>query len=657
MAVRVYELAKELGFSSKDLVKKLKELHVEVKGHMSSVDDDTAELVRAELLEKKKSVKKTDKPKKKAVKEPELLIVRTDFPVTVKGLSAKLRVNSNELMKKLIKMKIMAGINQSLDDEVAIKVAKEYKISLERQLSKEESLLVEHHKEEEDKHLRFRQPVVTLMGHVDHGKTSLLDAIRESNVTGKESGGITQHIGAYEVKLKKGKITFLDTPGHEAFTAMRARGANITDIVIIVVAADDGIMPQTTEAINHAKAAGVAIVVAINKIDLPGADIDKVKRQLAEMDLTSEDWGGKTITAPVSAKNGKGIDNLLEMLLLEAEILELKANPDRLAQGVIIESKLSKGRGPTATMLVQKGTLKTGDVFVCGLTYGKVRSMADDSGVSVTQAGPSVPVEISGLSQVPQVGDTFYAVEDEKKAKELSVHKTEEVREKRLIPAQRVSLDELFAQAQEGQIKELKMIIKADVHGSLEALSHSLMELGTDDISVKIILSGVGSISESDVMLAVASDAVIIGFHVSIENKASEIAELKGIDIRLYRIIYEAINDVRMSLEGLLEPTIKETFLGRAKVLQVFNISKTGKIAGSMMVKGKFFRNADLVRLFREDRCLFEGKLNSLKRYKDDVKEVGEGLECGIGLEKYTAVEADDIVECYRVEKIARKLK
>ncbi|MCP4650027.1 MAG: translation initiation factor IF-2 [PVC group bacterium] len=653
MGVRVYELAKEFSLSSKDLVKTLKGMHIPVKGHMSALDDETAEIVRHELLSENKKVEKQKEAKRKS----KLKKLMVDFPLTVKNLSVKLQISTTELIKKLMKMKVMATVNTNLEEEVVNKVGMDYGFKIEQQPSEEEVLLAGHKEPENDSgNLVHRSPVVTFMGHVDHGKTSLLDVIRRSNVTVKESGGITQHIGAYEVQFKKGTITFLDTPGHEAFTAMRARGANITDIVILVVAADDGLMPQTIEAINHAKAAGVPIVVAINKIDLPGADPDNVKRQLAEKELTSEDWGGNTITVPVSAKDGTGIDKLLEMIILESELLELKANPEKPARGVIIESKLSKGSGPTVTVLVQNGTLRVGDLFVCGVTFGKVRAMIDDFGKRVQEAGPSVPVEVSGLSQVPQVGDGFFVVEDEKKARELSLQKNEVSRQQNLMPSQRMSLEQLFEKAQEGEVKELKVVIKADVQGSLEALGSSLEKLGTADIVVKIIHSQVGSINESDVMLAIASDAVIIGFHVSIENNAKEEADLKSVDVRLYKIIYEAINDVRLSMEGLLEPKIKETFIGRVKVLQIFKVSKVGKIAGGVVVKGKFMRSADLVRLYREDQCLYEGKLESLKRYKDDVKEVSEGVECGIALNNFTNILPEDIVECFHVEKIARKL-
>ncbi|MBU0633457.1 MAG: translation initiation factor IF-2 [Candidatus Omnitrophica bacterium] len=653
MGVRVYELAKELGCSSRELVQRLQERHILVKGHMSALDEETAEIIRHEFAAKKGKATKTKSHKEQ---KPPLKKISIAFPFNVRELAAKLKIGPADLIAKLAHMKVMAGLNEILEFETARCVGIEFGFDVEKELTDEDVLLAKHRGEDDKAGKEHRPPVVTLMGHVDHGKTSLLDVIRKSNITVKESGGITQHIGAYQVDTDRGKVVFLDTPGHEAFTSMRARGANITDIVIIVIAADDGVMPQTVEAINHAKDARVPIVVAINKIDLPGADIDKVNRQLAELELTPEDWGGKTITVKVSAKEKKGIDQLLEMILLEAELLELKANPKSPARGMVIESKLSKGSGPTATMLVQNGTLHIQDVLVCGKTYGKIRAMANDWGERIQDAGPSIPVEVYGLSEVPQVGDAFYVVADEKKAKELCAKKSEELRQKRLVPAQRMSLEQIFQKAKEGELKDLKLIIKTDVQGSLEALTTSLEQLNTKDIAVKIIHAQVGNVSESDVMLAVASNAVIIGFHVGVEAKVKEIAEQKQIDVRLYRIIYEVINDVRLSMEGLLEPTIKEIFIGKGKVLQMFNISGFGAIAGCVLIKGKFLRTADLVRLFRNEQRIYEGKFSSLKRYKDDVKEVGEGLECGIALDKFSNIESNDIIECYRIEKVARKL-
>ncbi len=650
MSIRVYELAKSLGVTSKELIAELSSLNIPVKGHMSVLDEDTAEIIRHELQEKQNRLAAVKEEKAKA----ERTVIHVQFPLSVKELAVKIQKSTTEVIKQLMKMKVMANINQNLNDEVSKSLAREYGYELEQEPTVEEQLLAAH-RTEDSKNLLTRQPVVTLMGHVDHGKTSLLDAIRKSDLIAREAGGITQHIGAYEITVGNGKITFLDTPGHEAFTAMRARGANITDIVVLVVAADDGIMPQTVEAINHAKAAGVPIVVAINKIDLPGADLDKVKRQLSEIGLTSEDWGGSTITVPVSATRLTGVDHLLEMLLLETEMLELKADKTGPARGIVIESRMSRGSGPIASVLVTSGTLRLGDVLVCGDTYGKVRAMINDLGERVKEAGPAVPVEINGISQVPQIGDNFYVVDDEKKARELSQHKTDLRRDERMAPLQRVSLDQLFEKASQGEVKELKVILKADVQGSLEALGSSLEKLSTKDIKVRIIHFQVGAINESDVMLAAASDAVIIGFHVGIDSKARDTAEQQGIDIRLYRIIYEAINDVRLSLEGLLEPTLKEIFQGRAKVLQMFKVSNVGRIAGCQVVKGKMLRTGQ-VKVFRGDTVVHEGKIESLKRYKDDVREVSEGMECGISLERFSDLQPDDLIECYLIEKIARKL-
>ncbi|RKY34986.1 MAG: translation initiation factor IF-2 [Candidatus Omnitrophota bacterium] len=646
MGVRVYKLAKEFGLNSKDLIESLSKLHIQVKGHMSSIDDETAQILRYELKTQKKPLKKAEEVQLKE------LLVR--MPITVRDLSVQLHISVNVLLKKILGMNVIANINKILEDSVAVKVSKEFGYNLKNKPTEEEILLSQH-KLNDQQNKVLRPPVVTFMGHVDHGKTSLLDIIRKSNITVKESGGITQHIGAYNVELKGKMITFLDTPGHEAFTAMRARGANITDIVVLVVAADDGIMPQTVEAINHAKAAGVPIVVAINKIDLPHTDVDNVKRQLAKLGLNSEDWGGNTITVPVSAKNGLGIKHLLEMILLEAELLELKANPNGPALGVVIENKLSKGSGPTPTILVQNGTLHIGDFFVCGLTYGKVRALLNDWGGRVKSAGPSMPIEVFGVSQLPQIGDEFFVVQDEKKAKELSLQKNKIFREQQLMPDQKMNLGQLLQKTEEGA-QELVIILKADVHGSLEAIMDSLTSLSTEEIKLNIIHSQVGPINESDVMLALASNAVIIGFHVGIETKAKEKTEQKKIEVRIYKIIYELINDVRMSMEGMLKPILKEIFIGRGKVLQVFNLSKKNKIAGCVVEKGKFIRTAELVRLFRGDDCLYEGRIDSLRRHKDNVKEIGEGSECGLSLDSFAKIEPDDRIECYHIETISRKL-
>jgi translation initiation factor IF-2 len=566
----------------------------------------------------------------------------------------KLNAKPNDIIVKLMKRKIMATINQSLDLEAANIIAADYGYELERLPTPEEEMFKSLEAEDKTK-LVARAPVITLMGHVDHGKTSLLDAIRKSSLTENESGGITQHIGAYEVAMGKGHVTFLDTPGHEAFTAMRSRGAQATDIVILVVAADDGIMPQTLEAIDHARAAGVPIVVALNKIDKPQADPDKVKKQLMQADLTPEDWGGKTITLGVSAKTGKGIDELLEMLLLEAELLELKADPTRPARGIVIEGKLSKGGGPIATVLVQSGTLRPGDIVIAGSHLGKVRAMINDLGHRINEAPPSKPVEILGLDGVPQAGDQFFVINDEKLAKEIVARRQQEEKNIQMQPVKRITLEDLSQQVKEGKVKELKLIVKGDVQGSVEALVSSLKGLETRDIKLDIVHSGATSINDSDVMLAAASNAIIIGFHVELTPEAEAKVKLESVDVRLYRVIYEAIADVRSAMEGLLEPRVEEIFLGRAEVRQVFKVSKTGTIAGCFVVKGKITRGV-VCRLTRGKDKVYEGKIASLKRFKDDVKEAAEGFECGIGLDKFDAINAGDVIDAFELRKTARKL-
>jgi translation initiation factor IF-2 len=493
------------------------------------------------------------------------------------------------------------------------------------------------------------------MGHVDHGKTSLLDAIRKTKVVESEHGGITQHIGAYRVVLPSGEITFLDTPGHEAFTAMRARGAGITDIVVLVVAADDGVMPQTQEAIDHARAAEVPIIVALNKIDKPQANIDMVKKQLSELNLTAEDWGGKTITVCVSAKTGKGIDDLLEMILLEAQMLELKASPSKPAKGVVIEAKLSKGRGPVATLLVQNGTLRLNDNIIVGPHYGKMRAMFNDHGQSVTEAPPSFPVEVLGISGVPLAGEPFYVIKDEKLAKELALRRQESERQRQIKTIKRISLEDLYSQIKEGKIKELKLIIKADVQGSLGAIKDTLSKLNVSEIKLDIIHEGVGNINGSDTILAVASNALILGFNVTADEQAKEFSEKEGVDIRTYNIIYELANDIKAALEGMLEPKLKKVFLGRAEVRKVFKLSRSGTVAGCFVSKGKFTRTCD-VSLMRNGEVIFEGKLSSLKRFKDDVREVAEGFECGMALSGFENLQEGDMIEAFEIEKIARKL-
>jgi translation initiation factor IF-2 len=585
-------------------------------------------------------------------------VLEFDIPISVKDLSARIGVKANELIGKLMAKNIFATINQSLGEDIVVGMLKDYGIEFSRPPKIEDQIKKEHRELEEKqdvKHISGRSPVVTFMGHVDHGKTSLLDFIRKTKIADKEKGGITQHIGAYEVKFKNGSVTFLDTPGHEAFTAMRARGANATDIVVLVVAADDGVMPQTKEALDHARAAGVPIVVALNKCDLPSANIDKVKGQLSQLGLTSEDWGGKTITVPVSAKTGEGVENLLEMLLLEAELLELKANPSLRARGVVIEGKLSSGQGPVATVLVKNGTLRVGDMVLTGMHYGRIKAMIDHTGARVEQAPPSKPVSILGLSGVPMAGEEFFVVKDEKKARTLSLLKQDEARARKLKTAKRITLEDFYSQMKEGIAKELAILLKGDVQGSVEALRKSLLGLNTKDIKIDIIHADVGNINESNIMLAVVSNAVVIGFNVKVDEGAQELAAKEGIEIKVYGIIYEAIQDVVAAMEGLLEPYLKEVFVGRASVKQVFRVTKAGTIAGCVVVKGKVIRSG-VAKLIRDKAVVYTGKISGLKRFKDDVREVAEGVECGIGLERHDDIKAGDLIEIYSIEKVARRL-
>lgn len=581
--------------------------------------------------------------------------IELEFPVTVKDLAIKLQEKPSVLIKHLMSMGVMAGINQALDELVANKLCLKYNCVIKKAPDAEEIALQKHKEKDMPGELKSRPAVVTFMGHVDHGKTSLLDAIRKTKVAEGEHGGITQHIGAYRVSLPGGEITFLDTPGHEAFTAMRARGAGITDIVVLVVAADDGIMPQTQEAIDHARAAGVPIIVAINKIDKPQANLDMVKKQLSEAHLAAEDWGGKTITVPVSAKTGAGIDNLLEMILLQAEVMELKANPNRFARGVVVEAKMAKGRGPVATLLVQNGTLHLNQNIIVGNLYGKIRAMFNDRAQAVTAVAPASPVEILGISGIPSPGDQFFVIEDEKQAKNLAQARMEKDRQQQIKSAKRISLEDLHAQIAEGSIKELKLIIKADVQGSLEAIKDTLDKLNVSEIKIDIIHSGAGNINTSDVILAVASDALILGFNVSADEPAKELISKEGIDVKIYGIIYEMANDIKAAVEGMLEPRLKRVFLGRAEVRKMFKLSRSGIIAGCFVTKGKINRNS-MVTLLRNGQVAFEGKLSSLKRFKDDVRDVAEGFECGIAIAGFDQLSEGDIIEAYEIEKIARKL-
>jgi len=756
--IRIHELAKELNIPSKELVNIIKDLGIDVKNHMSTMEEEQGEWVKRKLREKEERGKKVEEPKTKPketvseayrrpearktpaemkpsvpqrkpepqpkkpappkvrteektidiadeelpkkdkrardvrFEEPLYTREKTDFRskpfggpklgkpgrtkpkkkakkfeqkqdetpevitiedrITVRELASKLAKSPAEVIKKLMQLNINASLNNTIDFDVAELVALEYNVRVEREKSPEE-LILEELKDDESK-MKPRPPVVTVMGHVDHGKTSLLDAIRKTNVVSKEAGGITQHIGAYQVNIHDERITFIDTPGHEAFTAMRARGAQATDIAVLVVAADDGVMPQTVEAINHARAAGVPILVAINKIDKENANPDVVKQQLTKHQLVPEEWGGDTIFVPVSAKTGEGLDLLLEMIILLAEIRELKADPDRPAEGVVIEGLLDKGRGPVATVLVQKGTLRVGDSILCGTAFGKVRAMVNDKGIRINDAGPSTPVEVLGLTDVPMAGDIFRVV-DEKIARQVSALRLSEKKREEQARTSKVSLDDFFKQIQEGEVKELNLIIKGDVQGSVEALTQSLDRLSTDEVKVNVIHTGVGAVNESDVMLASASNAIIIGFNVRPDSKARKYAEDENIEIRLYRVIYETIEDIKKAMAGLLEPEHVERFQGRSEVRATFKVPKAGVVAGCYVTEGKITRNAN-IRVIRDGLVIYEGKLSSLKRFKDDVKEVQANFECGVGIEGFNDIKEGDILETYTIEDVPREL-
>ncbi|MDI3538010.1 MAG: translation initiation factor [Bacillota bacterium] len=689
--LRVYELAKELKVSSKDLMELLPEFGVKVKNHMSTLEDDLVEQVRESLgvseisdlpeavteleieeEEERRRPEKRPRPKGKGKegraerppradrskerapeKEPEASETKEiELPesLTVQELASRLGRPGSQVVKLLFARGIMAGLNQTIEFDVAAQVAANMGFTVKRAPEPEpEAPSIEEEDRPED--LRERPPVVTVMGHVDHGKTSLLDAIRNTRVTAQEAGGITQHIGASVVEHNGRKIVFLDTPGHEAFTAMRARGAQVTDIAVLVVAADDGVMPQTVEAINHAKAAGVPIIVAINKIDKPGARPDLVKQQLTEYGLVAEEWGGDTICLPVSAVRKEGIHELLEMILLVADMQELKANPNRPAVGTIIEAQLDRGRGPVATVLVQKGTLRVGDAVVAGTAAGRVRAMINDKGQRVSSAGPSEPVSVLGFSEVPQAGDILKVVRDEKTARALAEQAKERLREKELKLTPRLTLDELYQRIQEGKVKELNLVVKADVQGSVEAVSQALEKLSNPEVKVKVIHGGVGAITETDVMLAAASNAIIIGFNVRPEGKAAQAAEEEKVDVRLYRVIYDAIDDVKAAMQGLLAPKLREVSLGRAEVRAIFHVPKVGTVAGCYVQEGRFTRDAS-VRLVRDGVVVYEGKVASLRRFKDDVREVAAGYECGITLANFQDVKEGDVLEAFRIEEV-----
>ncbi len=604
----------------------------------------------------KKPLEQKDAKEKKASKEEkqEPKVVMVPDEISVGDFASRLGENATSVVKKLFEIGIMASVSQNIDFDTAALIGADMGYSVEKEIIVTDEDRLFNDVEDNPEDLEPRSPVVVVMGHVDHGKTSLLDAIRNTNVIAKEAGGITQHIGAYRVRIRDKKITFLDTPGHEAFTTMRMRGAQVTDVAILVVAADDGIMPQTVEAINHAKAAGVTIIVAINKIDKEGANPDRIKQELMEYELVPEEWGGDTICVPISAKFNQNIDELLEMVTLVADMKELKANPNRNAKGTVIEAQLDKGRGPVATVLVQNGTLKTGDIVVAGTATGRVRAMVDDRGNQVKKAGPSVPVEIIGLSEVPEGGDILYAVDDEKKAKAVVEKRKERIKEENIKSRSAVSLDALFDQIKQGEVKDLNIIVKADVQGSVEAVKQSLSKLSNEEVRVCCIHGGVGGVTESDVMLAAASNAIIVGFNVRPDNGALASAKQNDVDIRLYRVIYHAIEEIEAAMKGMLAPKFRENVLGHAEVRNTFKVSGVGTIAGGYVLDGKITRNSQ-VRIVRDGIIVHEGVLASLKRFKDDVKEVATGYECGIGIENFNDIKDGDIIESFVMEEIKQQ--
>ena len=643
---RVYQIAEEVGMSNKDILAKIKELGIEVENEKSELEEEDVELLLDLIKEESGNSN----------------VITVEGSLTVQNLSDALGKSVNEVIMKLMKMGTMASINQEVSFEIASLVASDYGFELsegndkddEEELEAIDALIEIEEDNEED--LVKRPPVVTVMGHVDHGKTSLLDAIRQTNVTSSEAGGITQHIGASEVMVNGEKVVFLDTPGHEAFTSMRARGAQVTDMAILVVAADDGIMPQTVEAINHAKAANVPLIIAINKIDKPGANPDRVKQELADQGLLVEDWGGDVISVPVSALKREGIDTLLEMVLLVAEMEELKANPNKRAVGTVIEAELDKGRGPVATILVQGGTLKVGDPIVAGVASGKIRAMINSKGKRVKTAGPSTAVEILGLSEVPQGGDQVVAVPNDKAARIISEKRQQMAREEMLKSNQRMSLDDFFSQMGDADVKDLNIVIKADVQGSVQAVKQSLEKLSNDEVAVRVIHGGVGAITESDIMLATASNAIIIGFNVRPVPSAEMLAKKEGVDVRTYTIIYKAIEDVQAAMTGMLDPEYRDEDTGKAEIREVYKISGVGTVSGCYVTSGKIFRNGK-VRIVRDGIIIHEGEIQALKRFKDDVKEVNNGYECGMSFVNYNDIKVGDIVESYITKEVERKLK
>jgi len=575
--------------------------------------------------------------------------IKIDEAIVVSDLAKRMGIKAGEVIKRLMALGVMATLNQAIDFETATVVASDFDYEVEKAAFEEEEII--RTEEDSPDKLKPRPPVVTIMGHVDHGKTSLLDAIRQTSVIDGEAGGITQHIGAYYVTVDDRQVVFLDTPGHEAFTAMRARGAEVTDLVVLVVAADDGVMPQTIEAINHSKAANVPILVAINKIDKPEAHPDRVKRELAEQGLTPEEWGGDTVLVDVSAKQRIGLEALLEMILLQSDVLELKANPDKLARGRVIEAKLDPGRGAVATVLVQEGTLRAGDAIVCGHRYGKIRAMIDDRGNPLAEAGPSIPVEVHGLSGVPMAGDEFIAMADEKTVKQVAEHRAQKQRVRELAKTSRLTLEKYYEQIQDGVVKDLNLIIRADVQGSIEALTEAVQKIPSSEVKVSIVHSATGAIAESDITLATVSNAIVIGFNVRPNPKVRDLANEHNVDIRFYNVIYNVVNDIKGAIAGMMEPTYEEHVIGRAEVREVFNVSKVGTVAGSHVTEGRIERGQP-VRLLRDGVVVYDGKIRSLRRFKDDVKEVQSGYECGIGIENYNDVKVKDVIECYQIEEI-----
>ena len=667
--IRVYKLADELEMESKELVNALQELGIEISSHMSTVEEETADLIRdmySEDSEKSKedidieSKEEIETSKVEESEESDKTVVVT--PLTVKEFAEEIDYPANKLIKKLIGLGVMANVNHSLDKESLELLTDELNIDIEI-ISEEEMEEEEEDQPErvgpeiEDKpeDLELRPPIVTVMGHVDHGKTTLLDMIRKTRVTESEAGGITQHIGAYQVNIDNKNITFIDTPGHEAFTAMRARGAKVTDIAILVVAADDGIMPQTVEAINHAQAADVPIIVAINKIDKANAQPDRVKQELTEHQLVPEEWGGDTICVELSALKGENIDELLEMILLLSEMEEIKSNPNRPGEGVVVEAELDKGRGPVATVLIKNGSMEVGDSLLAGVTSGRIRAMLDETGKRIEKAGPSTPVEILGFSDVPSAGDFVQVLKNTKKARNIAEDRREEQHQREIHQESKVSLEDLYDQIQEGEVKELNVIIKADVQGSIEALKESLIKLSTDEVTVNVIHTGVGAVNETDVNLASASNAIIIGFNVRPGTAVENLADKESVEIRTYRVIYKAIEEIKDAMAGLLDPELKEVTAGRAEVRDTFKVPDIGIIAGVYVKNGEINRNYK-VRLVRDGVVIHEGDISSLKRFKDDVREVKEGYECGVGIEGYNDIKVGDILEIYYYKEIKRTL-